>query len=86
MNFEYDPVKSATNKVKHGIDFEKAQALWKDPFLLRLPSKYEAEKRFLFIGKIEQRHWSAVTTYRGEVIRIISVRRARKEEVRIYES
>ena len=86
MNFEYDSIKSSTNKAKHGIDFEEAQKLWQDPFLLRLPAKYEAEKRFLFIGKIEQRHWSAITTYRNEAVRIISVRRARKEEVRIYES
>ena len=63
-----------------------AQQLWKDPFLLKIPSTYESEKRFLFIGKIEQKHWSAITTYRGKAIRIISVRRSRKEEVRIYES
>ncbi len=86
MNFEYDPIKSAANKVKHGIDFEQAQELWNDPLLFRIPSKYEAETRFLFVGKIGQRHWSAITTCRGEAIRIISVRRARKEEVRIYES
>ena len=86
MNFEYDPVKSQTNQIKHGINFEEAQQLWQDPFLLRVPSKYEAEKRYLFIGKIEQRHWSAIATYRKEAIRIISVRRARKEEVKIYES
>ncbi len=56
MDFEYDPTKSVTNKSKHGIDFEKAQELWKDPFLLRIPSKYESEKRFLFIGKIEHKY------------------------------
>jgi hypothetical protein len=38
------------------------------------------------IGKIGDKHWSAVITYRNEKIRIISVRRARKEEVAIYES
>ena len=86
MDFEYDPTKSVTNKSKHGIDFDKAQELWKDPFLLRIPSRYEFEKRFLFIGKIEHNHWSAITTYRSEIIRIISVRRSRQEEVRIYES
>lgn len=86
MNFEYDPTKSATNKSKHGIDFQEAQQLWKEPFLLRIPSKYESEKRFLFIVKIEQKHWSAITTYRGETVRIISVRKAIKEEIEIYES
>ena len=86
MNFEYDPGKSRSNKLKHGLDFEAAQKLWQDPFLLRIPSKYEAEKRFLFIGRIGEKHWSAITTYRGEAIRIISVRRARKEEIKAYES
>ena len=86
MNFEYDLRKSATNKIKHGIDFDEAQKLWQDPFLIRIPSKYESEKRFLFIGKIEEKHWSAIATYRSGAIRIISVRRARKEEVKIYDS
>ncbi len=86
MNFEYDPEKSRSNKLKHGLDFEAAQELWQDPFLLRIPSKYEAEERFLFIGRIGEKHWSAITTYRVEAIRIISVRRARKEEIRAYES
>ena len=63
---------------------EKAQKLWQDPFLLRVPLKYEAE-RYLFIGKIEQKHRSAIATYREKAIRIISVR-TRKEEVKVYEN
>ena len=42
--------------------------------------------QILFIGKIEQKHWSAITTYRNKIIRIILVRRSRQEEVRIYEN
>ena len=84
VKFEYDPTKSEINQIKHGINFEEAQKLWQDSFLLRVPSKYEAEKRYLFIGKIEQKHWSAIATYRQQAIRIISVRRARKEEVKVY--
>lgn len=86
MVFEYDPDKSAANLVKHGIDFERAQALWDDPWLLEVPARTEDEPRFLSIGKIEGRHWVAVWTPRGETVRIISVRRARKEEVAYYES
>ena len=86
VKFEYDLNKSEINQIKHGINFEEAQKLWQDPFLLRVPSKYEAEKRYLFIGKIEQKHWSAIATYRENAIRIISVRRARKEEVKVYEN
>ncbi|MFC4352911.1 BrnT family toxin [Fodinicurvata halophila] len=86
MNFEYDPAKSRTNKAKHGIDFEEAQALWADPWLLEAPARTEDEPRFLVIGKIDGRHWATVCVYRGDVVRLISVRRARREEIEHYES
>jgi uncharacterized DUF497 family protein len=86
MNFEFDPQKSDTNKQKHGIDFIEAQALWEDPDLLEIPARTEDEPRFLVVGKIEGKHWSGVITYRDDVVRIISVRRARNEEVDVYES
>jgi uncharacterized DUF497 family protein len=54
--------------------------------LLEIPAKTEDEPRFLVIGEIEGRHWSAVITYRGSNVRLISVRRARTEEVAFYES
>jgi len=84
--YEFDERKSATNLAKHGIDFIDAQLLWKDPDLLEIPAKTLDEPRFLVIGKINGKHWSAVITYRDEVIRIISVRRSRTEEVAFYES
>lgn len=83
--FEFDLAKSDSNLVKHGIDFVEAQALWDDPMLLEIPAKTEDEPRFLVIGLIEGKHWSAVITYRGVNIRLISVRRARAEEVALYE-
>ncbi|MEW6409729.1 MAG: BrnT family toxin [Nitrospirota bacterium] len=86
MEFEFDPKKSVDNKKKHGIDFYEAQALWDDPDLIEIPVKTSDEPRFVVIGKISGKHWSGVITYRGEKIRIISVRRSRKEEVEIYES
>jgi uncharacterized DUF497 family protein len=81
MPFEFDARKSAENKRKHGIDFGSAQALWDDPDLLEIPARTQ-EVRFIVIGRIKGKHWS----YRGENIRIISVRRSRPEEVAIYES
>jgi uncharacterized protein len=84
--FEFDPIKSDSNRSKHGIDFVDAQALWNDPMLLQIPANTEDEPRFLMIGLIDGRHWSAVITYRGTHIRLISVRRARTEEVTFYES
>jgi hypothetical protein len=86
MEFEFDPQKSQANKKKHGIDFDEAQALWDDPDLIEIPVRTSDEPRFLIIAKSSGRHWSGVITYRGGKIRIISVRRSRKEEVDIYES
>ena len=68
------------------VDFVKAQLLWLDPDLIVIPAKTEDEARFLVVGRISKKHWSAVITYRGENIRLISVRRSRDEEVMIYES
>ena len=84
--FEFDSKKSESNQTKHGIDFVAAQRLWSDPMLLEIPAKTDDEPRFLVIGLIDGKHWSAVTTYRGAHIRLISVRRARSEEVALYES
>jgi uncharacterized DUF497 family protein len=82
---EFDLAKSDANLVKHGIGFVEAQALWGDPMLLEIPARTADEPRFLVIGLIEGKHWSAVITYRGVNIRLISVRRARTEEVALYE-
>ncbi len=85
MEFEFDSKKSDSNKQKHGIDFHEAQALWGDPDLIEVPVQTMDEPRYLVIGTIEGKHWSGVITYRGDKVRIISVRRSRKEEVEIYE-
>ncbi|MFT7234033.1 MAG: uncharacterized DUF497 family protein [Cyclobacteriaceae bacterium] len=86
MEFEFDPEKSISNIDKHGIDFEVAQTLWNDPNLLELEAKELEEPRFLFIGKIRSRHWSAIATIRNGKIRLISVRRARQKEIELYEN
>ena len=85
MEFEYDPVKSRINKEKHGIDFQEAQALWEDTDLVEIPARTSDELRFVVMGKIGDKHWSAIVTYRGSNVRIISVRHSRKEEVSVYE-
>ncbi|WP_299480907.1 BrnT family toxin [Cypionkella sp.] len=84
--FEFDPAKSATNLAKHGIDFDVAQALWQDERLLQVAAKTKDEARFFAIGRIGEKCWTAICTQRGEAVRIISVRRARKEEMGYYES
>jgi uncharacterized DUF497 family protein len=86
MEFEYDVEKSAENKRKYGIDFDEARVLWADSALVEIPARTTDEPRWLLIGKIDRKHWSAVITRRGENTRLISVRRSRDEEVAIYES
>ena len=86
MKFEFDPKKSDSNKKKHGIDFIEAQELWNDLDLLEIPVITSDEARFLVIGKINDKHWTGIITYRNDNIRIISVRRARNEEIELYES
>lgn len=86
IEFEFDKRKSEINKNKHGIDFIEAQALWEDKDRIEIPAKTIDEEHYLLIGKISDKCWSAIVTYRSEKVRIISVRRSRKEEVEIYES
>jgi uncharacterized DUF497 family protein len=86
MNFEFDPEKSDSNKIKHGIDFIEAQEVWNDIDLLEIPAKTTDEPRFLVIAKIGKKYWTGIITYRNGNIRIISVRRARDEEIELYES
>jgi uncharacterized protein len=84
--FEYDPLKSQSNKVKHGIDFGEAQEIWSDIKRVEIQAVSTSEPRQMVIGKWQQKHWSAIVTDRNRVIRIISVRRSRDTEVALYES
>ena len=86
MRFEFDHHKSERNREKHGIDFPGAQALWEDPDRIEIPARTEDEPRLMVIGRIGVLVWSAVIMYRGDGVRIISVRPASRKEVAIYES
>ena len=85
LEFEFDVRKSAANKEKHGIDFVEAQALWDEP-VLEIPARVPDEERKLVIGRLQERFWTAIVTERGEKARIISVRRARKNEEDLYKT
>ena len=84
--FEFDETNNQANLKKHSIDFIDAQLLWNDPRLLEIPAKTEDESRYLVIGVINNKHWSAVITYREANVRLVSVRRSRTEEIALYES
>jgi uncharacterized DUF497 family protein len=84
QRFEYDLTKSASNREKHGIDFEEAKALWGDDKRTVTEAPYATEPRYLVTGAIDNKHWTAIITERNGAIRIISVRRAREKEVINY--
>ena len=86
MIFEYDKNKSASNKLKHDIDFEEAKLLWDDDNRIEFQTSFEDEERFINIGKIHKKFYTIITTYRDTKIRIISARRSREKEIEIYES
>ena len=86
MEFEFDSAKSMSNLVKHGISFNDVKQLWLDPKVLVIEAREAVEPRWIAIACIEDKHWSAVFTYRGERIRLISARRSRTKEIALYES
>lgn len=84
--FEFDPKKSESNRLKHGIDFIQAQQLWEDANRVVLEARTMDEKRYLLIAQFDERIWSAIYTIRNNSIRIISVRKSRENEKEIYYS
>lgn len=82
--FEWDSAKSAANKAKHGIDFEEAQAIWADSGAVILELIRPDEPRWMAVGRAKGKFWAAIYTLRSDSIRLISVRRARKSEVKAY--
>ncbi|MBU3950290.1 MAG: BrnT family toxin [Proteobacteria bacterium] len=86
MTFEWDDNKNVSNKMKHGISFEEAKRLWNDPFRVEIQISFPDEDRSILIGRMDNKIWTAVFTFREDSIRIISVRRARKKEASLYGS
>ena len=84
MEFEFDPAKSESNREKHGIDFDEAQELWDDPNHLIVPARSITEERYALIGEKNKKLWVCIFTLRKENLRIISARRARKDEKEGY--
>jgi len=85
INFEFDPAKSATNKIKYGLDFVEVQALWQGK-RVEVPAKLAGgEVRYAVFGKIKGVHHTAIITYRGAIVRIISARLSSENERAIYE-
>lgn len=86
MHFEWDPEKNKANRIKHGISFERAIAIWESVHLEveDIARSEEGEARSATIGWIDGKLYVAVWTQREDKIRLISVRRARRNEERIF--
>jgi uncharacterized DUF497 family protein len=85
MKFEWDDDKSQSNRLKHGIDFEEAKHLWLDENRIQIRAPHPVENRGILISKYKGKLWTAIFTMRGDATRIISVRRARRKEAKLYE-
>ncbi len=92
-NFEWDPAKAKTNVTKHGITFEQASGVFRDPMALTMLDKESSneEDRWITLGQVNGQHYLVVVhTYRDQqdnavTIRLISARPATKHEIKQYE-
>jgi len=85
VKFEYDSLKNRINLEKHNINFEDAQYLWEDINRIKIKARSDSESRYALIASYEKKLWTAFYTIRNEhIIRLISVRRAKKQEERLY--
>ena len=86
MEFEWDENKERKNIEKHGIDFDQAKSIWNGPILEVAGVQHSGEERVVAIGTHENICFAVVYTRRGEKIRIISARRARRKERAHYQN
>lgn len=88
FKFEWDPNKARSNHGKHGITFDDAKSVLNDPFFITFLDieHSQDEERYITLGmSTDQRLLMIAHTEREEVIRIISARKATKNERRVYE-
>lgn len=83
MEIEYNPEKAATNLRKHGLSLEQAKQLWEVPAVV-VRARTVGEERFMIIGRMGSKLYSAIFTMRGETVRLISARRSHRKEEQIY--
>ena len=83
MEFVYDINKSDSNKQKHGISFEEAKVLWLFDNVV-VPAITKGEPHYMIIGNIGSVYYSCIFTIRNGKTRIISCRRSRENERRLY--
>ncbi|MDN5872717.1 MAG: BrnT family toxin [Nitrococcus sp.] len=86
MAFEWDENKNAANLEKHGIDFVRAKEIWQGPVMeMFSPQTQHSEDRIIAVGMVDGLCIAVIYTWRGENRRLISARRARKNEQTHYD-
>jgi len=83
-DFEWDSAKNESNKKKHGLSFEQGSSVFDDSNRLQKINVRGTERRYLTIGKAFKVLMTVIYTVRNLAFRIISVRRARKDEREAY--
>ncbi len=85
MELEWDEAKASANLLKHGVAFADAIGVLEDPEALTVQDDSDDEERFVTLGfDLLGRLLVVVYTWRGEVVRLISARRASARERRAY--
>ena len=84
MEFEWELPKAELNLRKHGVSFEDAKEVFKDPLNIEWPDDSDHEERTIVVGQFQSRFYYVVYTERQPKIRLISARRATKNEQARY--
>jgi uncharacterized DUF497 family protein len=86
VEFEWDPVKARSNIRKHKVTFDYATRVFLDPNRVKQPDEldYDGEERWLVIGRVEEFVLAVVFTSRADRIRMISARKAVRDELIEY--
>ena len=84
MNFEWDEAKRHLTRETRGLDFADADLFFDGRPIIVLPSRRADEDRWRTTAKIERAYYTLIWTWRGEVVRVISLRRAHDEEERAH--
>jgi uncharacterized DUF497 family protein len=87
VEFEFDPAKDEANRFKHGLRLEFGIKVFEAEDHVILPSfrDGDAEERYKVVGLVDGKLYTAVHTWRGNVVRMISVRRSNASERRDYD-
>jgi uncharacterized DUF497 family protein len=86
VEFEWDPTKAEANLRKHGIAFGRALRVFDDPVRQEFPDTSEdyGEDRWVTVGSVDQVVLTVIFTQRRQCIRLISARRAIRDEQQLY--